>query len=290
VKPAPFEYHLPTTVEEAVDLLGEFGDDAKVLAGGQSLIPLLALRLSRADHLIDVNQLEELSRIRVTDGLSLGAITRHRVAETSPDVRSTAPLIPDALAHVGHLAIRTRGTVGGSVTHADPAGELPATLLALDGAVVARSRRGERIVPASDLFTGFLTTSLEPDELVTEITIPAWPNGAGHSVHEFARRSGDFAIAGALALVVPSGDGRVREARISLMGVASTPVRARTAEQALVGEAPSTELWAEAAELAAADLDPPSDLHGSAPYRRQVARTMVRRALADASSRTAVTA
>jgi aerobic carbon-monoxide dehydrogenase medium subunit len=291
VKPTAFEYHPATTAEEAVALLAEQGGDAKVIAGGQSLVPLLALRLARVDHLVDINGVASLSGIRAEDdGLRIGAVTRHRAAEKSPLVGQHAPLLAAALQQVGHVAIRNRGTIGGSLAHADPAAELPAALLALDGSVTATSTRGTRTINASDLFSGFLTTSLESDELLTEIALPPWSPKAGWSVKEFARRSGDFAIAGVLTVLSVNGNGRVDDARISLIGVASTPVRATAAEQTLVGEAPGDELWSAAAERATDGLEPPSDLHGSAAYRRQLTRTLVRRSLHEASSRTGAAA
>ncbi len=285
MKPTAFEYHPATSSEEAVALLAEHGGDAKVIAGGQSLVPLLALRLARVDHLVDINGVESLSGIRTENGLRIGAVTRHRAAEKSPLVMEQAPLLGAALQQVGHVAIRNRGTIGGSLAHADPAAELPAALLALDGRVTATSSRGTRTINASDLFAGFLTTSLEPDELLTEIALPPWNPKAGWSVQEFARRSGDFAIAGVLTVLSVNGGGRVDDARVSLIGVASTPVRASAAEQALIGEAPADELWSAAAERASDGLEPPSDLHGSAAYRLHLVRTLVRRSLHEAASR-----
>ena len=285
MKPTAFEYHPATSSEEATSLLAEHGSDAKVLAGGQSLVPLLALRLARVDHLVDVNGVGSLSGIRSEGGLRIGAVTRHRTVEKSPVVVDQAPLLAAALAQVGHVAIRNRGTIGGSLAHADPAAELPAALLALDGKVVTSSHRGARTIDAADLFTGFLTTSLEPEELLTEVVLPPWNPNAGWSVQEFARRSGDFAIAGVLSVLSTNGNGRIEDARIALIGVGSTPVRATSAEQALTGEGPGDDLWSEAAERALDGLEPPSDLHGSTAYRRQLTRTLVRRSLHEAASR-----
>jgi CO/xanthine dehydrogenase FAD-binding subunit len=285
VKPTAFEYHPSTTSEEAMALLAEHGSDAKVIAGGQSLVPLLALRLARVDHLVDINGVDSLSGIRAENGLRIGAVTRHRAAEKSALVLDQAPLLAAALQQVGHVAIRNRGTIGGSLAHADPAAELPAALLALDGQVTATSTKGTRQIGASDLFSGFLTTSLEPEELLTEISLPPWNPRAGWSVQEFARRSGDFAIAGVLTVLSVNDNGRLDDARLSLIGVASTPVRARAAEQVLVGEAPSDELWSAAAERAADGLEPPSDLHGSAAYRLHLIQILARRSLHEAASR-----
>ena len=285
MKPPPFEYSAARSVEEAVDLLAEHGDEAKVLAGGQSLLPLLSLRLARPGVLVDINAVTELGHIKDGSGLELGAMVRHRAAERSADVRAEAPLVSDALRLVGHAAIRSRGTIGGSLAHADPAAELPAVLLALDGEVVATSRRGSRTVAAADLFEGFLTTALEPDELLTTVRVPAWPAGAGWSFQEFSRRSGDFGVAGVACLLALDGSGRVGQARLAFSGVAGTPVRPAAAEAVLVGATPSTELWEEAGRVAAGQLDPPGDLHGTPAYRRHLAAVLARRALAEAFDR-----
>jgi carbon-monoxide dehydrogenase medium subunit len=289
MKPPPFEYHAVGSVDEAVSLLAELGDEAKVLAGGQSLVPLLALRLARPAHLVDINGVADLATVANGDGLVVGALVRHRVAERSPTVRSANPLVADALGLIGHVAIRNRGTIGGSTAHADPAAELPAVLLALDGEVDATSRRGVRRIPASELFRGFLTTSLEPDELLTAVRFPAWQSGTGWSFQEFSRRSGDFAIAGVAATVAVDGGGLIREARIALSGVATTPARAAGAEAALIGQRPTDEAWAAASEAAAAGLEPPSDVHGSAAYRCHLVAVLTRRALRQAHERAEVT-
>ena len=285
MKPPPFEYSAAGSVEEAVDLLAEHGEDAKVLAGGQSLIPLLSLRLARPTRLIDINGVAELASIRDGSGLELGAMVRHRRAERSAEVAQEAPLITEAVRLVGHAAIRSRGTLGGSIAHADPAAELPAALLALDGQAVAVSRRGTRAVPAADLFEGFLTTSLQPDELLTGVRLPAWPPGMGWSFREFTRRSGDFAVVGVACGLGLDGGGRVETARLAFCGVAGTPVRAAAAEAVVLGEQPSAELWAQAGEAAKAELDPPSDVHGTAAYRRHLAGVLTRRALEEAHRR-----
>jgi carbon-monoxide dehydrogenase medium subunit len=288
MKPPPFEYHLVGSVDEAVTLLAEYGDEAKVLAGGQSLVPLLALRLARPEHLIDINGVGDLATLADGLGLAVGALLRHRVAERSPTVRAANPLLADALGLIGHVAIRNRGTIGGSIAHADPAAELPAVLLALDGEVEATSVRGQRRVGASDLFLGFLTTSLAPDELLTGVRFPEWPAGTGWSFQEFSRRSGDFAVAGVAATVRLDANGRVADARIALSGVAGMPVRAAKAEAALAGQPPSDELWAAASQDAVAALEPASDVHGSAAYRRPLAAALVRRALREAHERAEV--
>ena len=285
VKPAPFEYHRPTSADEAVALLTEHGDEAKVLAGGQSLVPLLGLRLSRPGHLVDVNRLGELAGVANGEGLRLGATVRHHTLESSDTVRRASPLLAAAAGFIGHRAIRNRGTVGGSVAHADPAAELPAVLLALDASVEATSGRGTRLIPADDLFTGFLSTSLDADELLTAVLVPPWPERAGWSFHEFNRRSGDFAIVGVAAVVRLDASGTIDHARLAFSGVDSRPVRAEAAERALVGASPSADLWSAAAHAAAAELSPTSDFHGSASYRRHLAGVLAERALHDAHRR-----
>jgi carbon-monoxide dehydrogenase medium subunit len=283
----PFEYEAATSVEHALGLLAEHGDEAKVLAGGQSLVPLLHLRLARPTYLVDINGLTDLAGVRDGNGngVEVGAMVRHRDAVVSDVVREKAPLVAAAVRLVGHAAIRARGTVGGSVAHADPAAELPTALTALDGEMVARSVRGERSIRADAFFQGFLTTALEPDELLTAIRIPAWPVATGWAFEEFSRRHGDFAIVGAATTVSLAADGTVADARIALSGASGAPFRAAAAEQVLAGETPSTELWAAAAQRAAADVDPPADLHGTAAYRRQLVATLTKRALEQACLR-----
>jgi carbon-monoxide dehydrogenase medium subunit len=285
LKPPPFEYSIARSVEEAVDLLAEHGDEAKVLAGGQSLLPLMSLRLARPAVLVDINPVAGLAGVSDGAGLELGAMVRHRAAERSAEVRAEAPLVADALRLVGHAAIRSRGTIGGSLAHADPAAELPAVVLALDGEVVATSRRGSRTVAAADLFVGFLTTALEPDELLTAVRLPAGPAGAGWSFQEFSRRSGDFGVVGVACLLALDGNGRVGRARLAFSGVGGTPVRAGAAEAMLAGATPSGELWEEAGRAAAGELDPPGDLHGTPAYRQHLAAVLARRALAEAFDR-----
>jgi carbon-monoxide dehydrogenase medium subunit len=284
-----FEYHLAESVEEAVGLLAELGDEAKVLAGGQSLIPLLAFRLARPAHLVDVNGLTELASITDGSGVEIGATVRHREAERSDTVMDEAPMVAAALRFVGHTAIRNRGTIGGSIAHADPAAELPAVLTALGGEVVARSVRGVRTISAESFIQGFLTTALEADELVTAIRVPPWPASTGWAFNEFSRRNGDFAIVGVATVLGLEADGRVSNARLVFCGAGSTPMRTVAAENALIGETPSPELWAAAAQQAGAELEPPADLHGSAAYRRQLARVLATRSLHEAHERAKVT-
>jgi carbon-monoxide dehydrogenase medium subunit len=285
VKPPRFEYHRAGSVDEVVALLAEYADEAKVLAGGQSLVPLLSLRLARPAHLVDINRVADLATIENGTGLTVGAMVRHRAIERSEVVRTVNPLLAQAVRFIGHGAIRNRGTIGGSIAHADPAAELPALLLALDGEVEARSARGIRTVAASALFEGFLTTSLQPDELLTAVRVPAWPVGSGWSFQEFSRRSGDFAIVGVAATVRLGNAGNIADARLALSGVDQVPVRATTAESMLAGATPSDELWKSAAHAAAAPLEPASDIHGSGVYRKHLAAVLAERALREAHHR-----
>jgi carbon-monoxide dehydrogenase medium subunit len=277
VKPPPFEYIAPTSLDEAVAALAEHGEDAKVLAGGQSLIPLLSLRLARPTALIDLNGVAELSAVRVNGNVSIGAMVRHRAAERSPEIAATVPLLAAAVPYIGHTAIRTRGTIGGSLAHADPAAELPAVTLALDATFEARSTRGTRTIAAADFFAGYFTTALEPDEVLVATTFPKAQPGTKVSVQEVARRHGDFAMVAVMASVGPDG----RDHRIALVNVASVPVRATEAEAAADAGASVDEV----ADLAARDLEPSGDLHASAAYRKHVAAVLVRRALHDLRSK-----
>ena len=280
MKLPPFEYEAPTTVDEAVGLLAEYGDEASVLAGGQSLIPLLALRLARPAVLIDINGVAELSGVTAAGGsVTIGAMTREYVAEASKTIADTVPLVTAALPLIGHEAIRSRGTIGGSLAHADPAAELPAVARALDAEFVVRGPSGTRVIPAAEWFEGYLTTARQPDELLTEVRFPAAEPGTGVSFEEVARRHGDFAMVG-LATSLVLADGVISDARLAFAGVSTdVPVRAGGAEELLAGQRPSAELFDEAARRATEDLDPPADLHGSPEYRKTVAAAVVRRGL-----------
>jgi len=277
-----FDYEAPTTVSEALELLAEHQDEANVLAGGQSLIPLLALRLAYPAVLIDINGVDELSGVSAANGsVTIGATTREYVAEASQTIADAVPLLAAALPLIGHEAIRSRGTIGGSLAHADPAAELPAVARALDAEMVVRGSSGERVVPAAEWFEGYLTTSRGPDELLTEVRFPRAARGTGASFQEVARRHGDFAMVGLATSVTLSGEA-ITDARLAFAGVSDVPVRASGAEDLLVGERPSDELFDEAARRAAGDIDPPADLHGSAEYRKKVAAALVRRGLREA--------
>jgi aerobic carbon-monoxide dehydrogenase medium subunit len=283
MKPAPFAYIDPRSLDEAVEALREHGDDAKVLAGGQSLVPMLNLRLARPAFVVDINGISGLDGAADHGNvLRLGALVRQRWLERWATRR--APLIAAALRLVGHAAIRNRGTVAGSVSHADPAAELPALFLALDGIAVARSADGDRTIPAGELFLGPLTTSLRSDEIVVETRWTLPPAGSGWGFHEVARRHGDFALVGCAAVVTWARE-RVESARIALFGAGPTPVRAQAAETALAGVAPTSERISDAARLAAEGVAPDSDIHASAGYRQRVTRVLVERALRDAVAR-----
>jgi aerobic carbon-monoxide dehydrogenase medium subunit len=272
-------YEAPKTVSEALELLAEYEDEASVLAGGQSLIPLLALRLAHPAALIDINGIDELYGVSAAHGwVTIGAMTREYVAEESHTITDAVPLLAAALPLIGHEAIRSRGTIGGSMAHADPAAELPAVALALGAELVVRGPSGERVVPAAEWFEGYLTTSRRPDELLTQVRFPTAGRGTGISFQEVARRHGDFAIVG-LAASLTLSDGTITDARLALAGMSDVPVRAAGAEDLLVGERPSTELFDEAARRATGDMDPPADLHGSSDYRKKVAAALVRRGL-----------
>jgi aerobic carbon-monoxide dehydrogenase medium subunit len=281
MKPAPFDYHAPRTLVEAAGLLATL-ENAKVLAGGQSLVPMMNFRYVIVDHLVDLAQVEGLRGVTVADGvLRIGAMTCQRDLEFSPDIEQHCPLMRAALGHVGHRQTRNRGTIGGSLVHADPAAELPAVCAAYDATVEIASTRGTRELPLAEFSAGFMATVVEPDEIVTAIKLPLWPTGHGYGFHEFARRRGDFAIAGA-AVLVETTSGIVKRAAVALCGIATTPVRLRDAEAALVGKTLDAATIKAAAATARA-LEPIQDIHAGADYRRHLAEVLTRRALTDAA-------
>jgi len=281
MKPPVFEYHDPATVDEALDLLHQYGDDAKILAGGQSLMPMLNFRLARPAHVIDINRIDALARIdRSADTLTLGAMVRQRVLERSAVVYEWCGVVRRALAFVGHPQIRNRGTLGGSLAHADPAAELPALALALDARLVLRRAGGQRVVAARDFFVRPLTTAARPDELLVEVELPTWAC-AGYGIHEVAMRHGDFALGGVSTVLTFGSDRRIDVARVVAFGVADRPIRIEAAEAALVGTSPTEETCAAAAALVSEVVDPPSDIHASAAYRTRLCGALARRALAD---------
>ena len=285
MKPAPFDYHRPATVDEAVALLDRHGPDTKVLAGGQSLLPMMKLRLARPTALVDINRVRELAYVRAADdGLAFGALARLDELE-SDEVRRRCPILADVARDIAHAAIRHRGTVCGSLAHADPAAELPVAALVLEADLVATGPRGSRVIPAREFFVTYLTTALGACEMLTEARFPALAPGSGWSFLELARRPGDFAIVSAAAVLDVDRRGVITSARIALGAVAERAVRCPEAEAALTGGPGGREAFESAATLAAAPLDPPADVHGSAAYRKHIARVLVGRALTQAWQR-----
>jgi carbon-monoxide dehydrogenase medium subunit len=279
MKPVRFKYFAPETVAEAVGLLEEHGDEAKVLAGGQSLVPLMNFRLARPGVLVDICRIPGLDRITSNGSLSIGATARQLAIRRSSDVAASAPIISEVMPWVGHPATQSRGTFGGMAAHADPAAEIPAVLLALDAELVAKGPDGERTIPAGDFFSTWFTTALAPSEILTEIRIPAPTSRNRSAFLEVARRHGDFAMVGVGAVVQLDDGGVVQFTRLALCGVSDVPLRARDAEDFLVGKQLDTASAKEAGRMAAAELSPPADVHASSEYRKQVAAVLVRRAL-----------
>jgi carbon-monoxide dehydrogenase medium subunit len=280
MKPAGFDYHRPATVEEATSLLAELGDEAKVLAGGQSLIPVLALRLAVFDHLVDIGRTAGVSGFEQDgDGsVWIGAGTTQATIERSAEVAAAIPLLARATPLIGHFQIRNRGTIGGSLAHADASAEYPAVALTLDAELHAASATGERRIPAADFFTGPFTTALGADELLTGVTFPVWRGRTGFAVEEFARRHGDFAVAGAAVAVEVGTDDRIRRCGIGLFGLGSTPQRALAVEANLIGRSVTDAQPDDIGQSAMSGLESvPSDLHGPADYRTRVGAAMVAR-------------
>jgi carbon-monoxide dehydrogenase medium subunit len=290
MKPPPFEYAAPTTLDEAVALLKQHEGDAKILAGGQSLMPLLNMRLARPALLIDLARIDGLDSIREDNGwLAIGAMTRQRSVEFSELAQRRVPLVQAAVRHIAHPQNRNQGTVGGSLAHADPAAELPATALVLDAEFRVVGPAGERRIAASDFFVTYLTTALEPTEVLVEVRFPELPPRTGWSFVELARRHGDFALTGVIARLTADGGGRCAGAQLVLFGVGATPVRARKTEQALLGNKLEPALFEHAGQTASEEIEEPlSDVHASAEYRRDLARVLTRRALAEAAARAGV--
>lgn len=286
MKPATFEYYDPTTLDEALDLMSRFGEEARPLAGGQSLVPLMNFRLLRPAHLIDLNGVTELNYLKTENGvLRIGAMTRQRELERSADVAEHWPLLRDATAFIGHIQIRNRGTVGGSLAHAFPSAELPVSMVALDASFHLQSKSNQRTLRAEDFFLSYMTTVLEPEELLAEIRVPPLPTNTGWSYQEVSRRHGDFALAGAASVIALDSNANIHHARITLTG--ATPIRAHKAEEWLLGQKPSEALFRDAARRATQNLEQDSDIHASAEYRRSVCEALARRALAQAVGRAA---
>ena len=288
MKPAPFQYHAPTTLDEALSLLNEHGYDAKILAGGQSLIPTMNFRLAQPAVLIDLNHVPKLFYINESadGGLRLGAMTRQSQVERSQLVAQRAPLLHESMALIAHPQIRNRGTIGGSIAHADPAAELPVLAVALGAQLRVQSSTGERIIPARDFYMGLFTTALEPEEILTEIHIPALPPRSGWAMDEVARRHGDYAIVGAAATLSLAEDGTCQQAKLVFLSVGEGPVSAEQAEQMLIGESPTPERIADSAQIAATqEIDPAADIHASVAYRRHLAEVLAKRVLSKAVDR-----
>jgi carbon-monoxide dehydrogenase medium subunit len=288
MKPPPFEYYAPTTVEEALALLAEHGYDAKPLAGGQSLIPMMNFRLAQPSVLVDLNNIPELSYIHRDEngGLLIGAMARHNMVQHDPLIAERAPLVHDAMPKIGTPQIRTRGTFGGSLSHADPSAELGAVSVALNGRFRLRSQKGERWVPANEFFVGLFTSILEPEELLIEINLPCLPKRSGWSLMEVARRHNDFALIGVAAVVSLGKNGSCEEARLVFLSAGDGPVGAHQAAELLKGQKPTAEAIQAAAEKAAsADIDPGNDIHATAEFRRHLAKVLARRALNEAFER-----
>ena len=280
MKPPRFVYHDPATRSEVLALLDIYEDEAKLLAGGQSLMPLLNMRLAQPAHLVDINRLPDLAYIREEDGyLAIGALTRHRDIERSPLVHRSCPLLAQAIVFVGHAPIRSRGTMGGSLAHADPAAELPVVLQALGGHVRAEALAGYRDIPVEMFFTNQLQTSLTSKELLIEARFPVAPPRTGTAFSEVSRRHGDYALVGVAAQLSLHENGTISAAHLALMGVAETPLRMQEVEALLLDQQPGEALFSTAAERACSDLEPPEDLHASAEYRRRVAGVLISRAL-----------
>lgn len=287
----PFAYHRPATLTEALDVLHTHAGDAKALAGGQSLVPMLTLRLVRPVAVVDLDPLEELRIVRRDNGLlEIGALVRHRALERGEGHLAACPVLAEAASLIGNVRVRTLGTIGGSLAHADPAAELPAVVQALDGTLVLRDRQGERAVPAGDFFVGTLTTAIRPGELLVAVRLPIPGPRTGSAVEEFSRRPGDFAIVAAVAVVELDPVGRVARARVALAGVGPTPRRLAGVEGALVGVQPSAETFRKVLTGQSLEIEPDGDVYASAAYRTHLTRVLTARALARAASAAAGTA
>ncbi len=284
MKPAPFEYYAPLELQEALDLLERYGDEAKILAGGQSLMPLINLRLARPRVIIDINRLRNLDAISTAPdgGLTIGALARQRTLERSTMVQERNPLLAAAMPLIGHFQIRNRGTIGGSLVHADPAAELPAVNLLLGGEFLLKSKSGARLVAAADFFLGYLATACRPGELLTEIRLPKCRPDEFWAVVEIARRKGDFALVGVALRAESDGAGILQNARIVMFGVGGKPQRMEHGEALLNGSRIDQAILDELSRVVAEELDPDSDVHASAAYRKEVGGVLVRRALQSA--------
>jgi carbon-monoxide dehydrogenase medium subunit len=286
MKPAPFTYAAPSTIDEAITLLAEHGDTVKLLAGGQSLMPMMNLRLARPQYIVDLNRIPALDYVTERDGaLAVGALTRQRSLERSPTVRQDYPLLYEATTLIGHMAIRNRGTVGGSIAHADPAAELPAVLLAHGGSVQVKGPRGTRQIAAIDLFRAYLTTALEPDEILTEVRFPRYPAGTGWCFMEESRRHGDFAMVGVAVLLTLDTARQCTHVAVVLCGVGGVPHKVAAAPALLLGRTVDDARLRDVAQTAASEIEPESDLHASTEFRRHLSAVLTQRALRKAAER-----
>ncbi len=282
MKPAEFEYHRPGKIDDALSLLKQFGEEGKILAGGQSLVPLMNFRLAQPAHVIDINFINGLDYVKSENGnIKIGCLVRQSCLLNDPLIRQRCPLLAEALAQIGYEQTRNRGTLCGSLAHADPSAELPSVLLALDGVITVKSLAKTRQIAAREFFLSYLTTALYSDEIILEASLPEMPPHAGSCFIEFARKSGDFAIVGVAALLALKS-GSVSDARIALTGVGDKPWRERAIEEQLVGERGSSELFEKIGSAVAAKIEPGSDIHASASYRRSLAKVLTRRALTTA--------
>lgn len=284
MKASGFEYFRPSRLDEAVALMARHGADAKAIAGGQSLVPMMAFRLATPRYLVDIGRIEGLNRITAgPDGVRLGALVRWRDIEGSTELQRAHPLLVEAIRHVAHYQVRNRGTVGGSLAHADPAAEMPGIAVTCDAEIVIADSKGHRTIAASDLFLGPLMTALQPDELIIEVRLPAWRSGRRWAFQEFARRRGDFALAGAALFYDIDAGGRAGNVHIGAIGVGDTPLRLRKAEAAIEGRVVSEAVVRKAAQAASADIMPADDIHAPGEYRRALLGILIERALAQAA-------
>jgi carbon-monoxide dehydrogenase medium subunit len=285
VIPAAFDYQAPASVDEAVKLLDQLGDRAKVLAGGHSLIPIMKLRLAQPEVLVDIGRIGDLCRIAPADGkLAIGALVTHNEVLRSGAVREGCPLLSETASEIGDIQVRNRGTIGGALAHADPAADYPATILALDAEIVAQGPGGRRTIKAGDFFQGMLTTALAPNELLVEVRVPTFGQGTGGAYLKLPNKASHYAVVGVAALVRLEG-GKVASLAVGITGAGAQPIRASAVERALQGQAPAEEAVARAAESAAEGLDLLSDIHGSAEYRAHIARVFTKRAILEAVRR-----
>jgi carbon-monoxide dehydrogenase medium subunit len=287
MKPASFEYYRPKTMEEALRLLDQHGEDAKIIAGGQSLVPMMNLRLARPAALVDINGLKELDYHRQKgDYIAIGALTRHATLRDSALIRETCPLMSAAYHYVAHGTVRNRGTLCGNLCHADPASEMPAVMLAVGASMVLRSTSGERVIPAAEFFQGLYATAAQPNEMLAEVRIPLQSQRWGHSFHEVSIRQGDFAMT-LVASLLNIQDGRITGASVAYAGVSDRALRLEKLEKRLIGQAPSDALFAEIGADAANSIEVNQDVHASREYRQDLVRTLTHRALTEAAARAA---